>query len=83
MTQPIADNKTKDGRAQNRRIKTVLKGVYQGETAIMKAGVKKVQKIYKEQVLVGFAGGVADAFSLRCWQDAGFLRVFLRLSSPP
>lgn len=36
-----------------------------GETAIMKAGAKKVQKIYKEQVLVGFAGGVADAFSLR------------------
>ena len=36
-----------------------------GETAIMKAGAKKVQKIYKDQVLVGFAGGVADAFSLR------------------
>ena len=39
--------------------------VTMGETAIMKAGAKKVQKIYKEQVLVGFAGGVADAFSLR------------------
>jgi ATP-dependent HslUV protease subunit HslV len=36
-----------------------------GETDIMKAGAKKVQKIYKDQVLVGFAGGVADAFSLR------------------
>lgn len=39
--------------------------VTMGETAIMKAGAKKVQKIYKNQVLVGFAGGVADAFSLR------------------
>ena len=39
--------------------------VTMGETAIMKAGAKKVQKIYKDQVLVGFAGGVADAFSLR------------------
>ena len=39
--------------------------VTMGETAIMKAGAKKVQKIYKGQVLVGFAGGVADAFSLR------------------
>ena len=39
--------------------------VTMGETAIMKAGAKKVQKIYTDQVLVGFAGGVADAFSLR------------------
>ena len=39
--------------------------VTMGETAIMKAGAKKVQKIYRDQVLVGFAGGVADAFSLR------------------
>ena len=39
--------------------------VTMGETAIMKAGAKKVQKIYKDQVLVGFAGGVADAFWLR------------------
>lgn len=39
--------------------------VTMGETAIMKAGAKKVQKIYKNGVLVGFAGSVADAFSLR------------------
>jgi len=39
--------------------------VTMGETAIMKAGAKKVQKIYKGGVLVGFAGSVADAFSLR------------------
>lgn len=39
--------------------------VTMGETAIMKAGAKKVTKIYKDSVLVGFAGSVADAFSLR------------------
>ena len=39
--------------------------VTMGETSIMKAGAKKVQKIYKNSVLVGFAGSVADAFSLR------------------
>ena len=35
-----------------------------GETAIMKNGAKKVKKIYKNTVLSGFAGSVADAFSL-------------------
>lgn len=39
--------------------------VTMGESAIMKAGAKKVQKIYRNSVLVGFAGSVADAFSLR------------------
>jgi ATP-dependent HslUV protease subunit HslV len=39
--------------------------VTMGETAIMKAGAKKVTKIYKNSVLVGFAGSVADAFALR------------------
>ena len=39
--------------------------VTMGETAIMKAGAKKVQKIFHKRVLVGFAGSVADAFSLR------------------
>ena len=38
--------------------------VTMGETAIMKNGAKKVRKIYKGQVLSGFAGSVADAFSL-------------------
>ena len=38
--------------------------VTMGETAIMKAGAKKVQKIFHNPVLVGFAGSVADAFSL-------------------
>ena len=38
--------------------------VTMGETTIMKNGAKKVKKIYKDQVLSGFAGSVADAFSL-------------------
>ncbi|MGI6204145.1 MAG: ATP-dependent protease subunit HslV [Anaerovoracaceae bacterium] len=39
--------------------------VTMGETAIMKAGAKKVSTIYRGRVLVGFAGSVADAFTLR------------------
>ncbi|VFP88802.1 ATP-dependent protease subunit HslV [Buchnera aphidicola (Cinara piceae)] len=31
---------------------------------IMKSNVKKVRSIYKNQVIVGFAGGTADAFTL-------------------
>ena len=38
--------------------------VTMGETAIMKNGAKQVKKIYKNTVLSGFAGSVADAFSL-------------------
>lgn len=38
--------------------------VTMGETSIMKNGAKKVKKIYKNGVLTGFAGSVADAFSL-------------------
>ena len=38
--------------------------VTMGETAIMKNGAKKIKKIYKNSVLTGFAGSVADAFSL-------------------
>ena len=38
--------------------------VTMGETTIMKNGAKKVKKIYKGKVLSGFAGSVADAFSL-------------------
>lgn len=38
--------------------------VTMGETAIMKNSAKKVKKIYKNTVLTGFAGSVADAFSL-------------------
>ena len=35
-----------------------------GESTIMKNGAKKVRKIFKGTVLTGFAGSVADAFSL-------------------
>ena len=38
--------------------------VTMGETSIVKNGAKKVKKIYRNSVLTGFAGSVADAFSL-------------------
>ena len=38
--------------------------VTMGESTIMKNGAKKVKKIYHGNVLSGFAGSVADAFSL-------------------
>jgi len=38
--------------------------VTMGETAIMKNNAKKVRKIYKGQVITGFAGSVSDAYSL-------------------
>lgn len=38
--------------------------VTMGETSIMKNGAKKVKKIFKNSVVTGFAGSVADAFSL-------------------
>ncbi len=38
--------------------------VTMGESVIMKGTAKKIRKIYNDQVLVGFAGSVADAFTL-------------------
>lgn len=35
-----------------------------GENTIMKHGAKKIRRLYHDKVLVGFAGSVADAFSL-------------------
>jgi ATP-dependent HslUV protease subunit HslV len=35
-----------------------------GNTMIMKHGAKKVRRLYRGQVIAGFAGSVADAFSL-------------------
>lgn len=38
--------------------------VTMGESVVMKAGAVKVRKLYNGKVSVGFAGSVADAFSL-------------------
>jgi len=38
--------------------------VTMGESVIMKAGAVKVRKLYNDKVAVGFAGSVADAFTL-------------------
>ena len=35
-----------------------------GEKVIMKGTAKKVRRLYNDKVVVGFAGSVADAFSL-------------------
>lgn len=35
-----------------------------GEATIMKHGARKVRRLYNNRVLVGFAGSVADAFTL-------------------
>ena len=37
--------------------------VSQGNT-VMKGNARKVRRLYKDQVIAGFAGGTADAFSL-------------------
>lgn len=38
--------------------------VTMGESVIMKGTARKIRKIYNDKVLVGFAGSVADAFTL-------------------
>lgn len=38
--------------------------VTMGESVVMKASAKKVRRIYQDKVVVGFAGSVADAFTL-------------------
>lgn len=35
-----------------------------GESVIMKGGARKLRRIYNDQVVIGFAGGVADAITL-------------------
>ncbi|NMA95919.1 MAG: ATP-dependent protease subunit HslV [Clostridiales bacterium] len=35
-----------------------------GQNTIMKHGARKVRRLYNDQVIVGFAGSVADAFTL-------------------
>ena len=38
--------------------------VTMGESIVMKSNARKVRKIYNNQILVGFAGSTADAFTL-------------------
>jgi len=38
--------------------------VTMGESVVMKMGARKVRRIYGDKVVIGFAGGVADAFAL-------------------
>lgn len=38
--------------------------VTMGESIVMKNGARKVRRLYKDQVVIGFAGSVADAFTL-------------------
>ena len=38
--------------------------VTMGENVVMKGNARKVRRIYDDKVVIGFAGGVADAFSL-------------------
>ena len=47
--------------------KTAVAGdgqVTMGEHTVMKAGARKVRRLYHNQVVAGFAGSVADAFTL-------------------
>lgn len=46
-----------------------------GETTIMKSSAKKVRRLYHDQVIVGFAGAVADAFTL-CEKFEGMLEQY-------
>lgn len=53
--------------AVKRQGKTAIAGdgqVTLGESTIFKATAKKVRRIYGDKVVVGFAGSVADAFTL-------------------
>lgn len=38
--------------------------VTMGESIIMKGGARKLRRIFNDQVVIGFAGGVADAITL-------------------
>ena len=49
--------------------------VTSGQQTIMKATAQKVKRIYDDKVVVGFAGSVADAFSL-CEKFEGKLQEF-------
>lgn len=38
--------------------------VTMGESIVMKGNARKVRRLYKDQIIAGFAGGTADAFTL-------------------
>jgi len=40
-----------------------------GEKYIMKGSAHKVRRIFNDQVVIGFAGGVADAITLQDWLE--------------
>lgn len=40
-----------------------------GEKVIMKSSAEKVRSIYHDDVVIGFAGGVADAITLEDWLE--------------
>lgn len=46
-----------------------------GEKTIMKHGAKKVRRLFGDKVVVGFAGGLADALTL-CEKFEGFLEQY-------
>ena len=53
--------------AVKRNGKTAIAGdgqVTQGQSVIMKGNARKVRRVYNGEVVVGFAGSVADAFTL-------------------
>ena len=60
-------------------VKTAIAGdgqVTLGESTIMKQGARKVRRLYHDNVVAGFAGSVADAFTLLRnlrggWRKAG------------
>jgi ATP-dependent HslUV protease subunit HslV len=49
---------------RNARIAVGGDGQVSFGNTVMKANARKVRRLYKEQVLAGFAGGTADAFTL-------------------
>lgn len=46
-----------------------------GQSIVMKNGARKVRRLYKNQVVVGFAGATADAFTL-CDKFEGYLEEY-------
>ncbi len=49
--------------------------VTMGQSIVMKNTARKVRRLYKNQVVVGFAGAVADAFTL-CDKFEGYLEEY-------